>query len=104
MIPAITRQIKLRNKMGECTAWLSVHNFDAVLVVIVISAGGAIFAKFHTKLLKRVKLHISRYVVHCFTQEAVFLMSVADSEGPVPGPGPGPIWAHTGVGDLGVAH
>ena len=46
--------------MGGCTAHLFAQNFDAVLVVIVISAGDAIFAKFHKKLSKRVKLHILR--------------------------------------------
>ena len=44
--------------MGGCTAHLFAQNFDAVLVVIVISAGDAIFAKFHNKLLKCVKLLI----------------------------------------------
>ena len=38
--------------MGGCEARLCVENFDAVLVVIVISAGDAIFAKFYEKLLK----------------------------------------------------
>ena len=46
--------------MGGCAAHLFAQNFDAVLVVIVISAGDAIFTKFHKKLLKRVKLHILR--------------------------------------------
>ena len=76
--------------MGSCEACLFVQNFGAVLVVIVISAGDAIFAKFHKKLLKCMKLHISRHMVCCFFQEAVFLGSAVDSEGPGPGPGPGP--------------
>ena len=48
--------------MGGCTARLFVQNFDAVLVVIVISAGDAIFAKFFKKYIKHEKLHISKYM------------------------------------------
>ena len=44
--------------MGGCTARLFAQNFDAVLVVIVISAGDAIFAKFYQKSLKQTKLDI----------------------------------------------
>ena len=55
---------------------------------LVISAGDAISAKFHNKLLKRVKLHISKYMVRCFFQDALLLRSALDSEGPGPSPGP----------------
>ena len=41
MFAGITQEIKLRR--------LFVQNFDAVLVVIGISAGDAIFAKFYKK-------------------------------------------------------
>ena len=82
--------------MGGCTARLFAQNFDAVLVVIVISAGDAIFAKLHKKCLKLVTLHISTYIVCCFFQEAFFLRSAVDSEGPGPGPGLGPTWVHMG--------
>ena len=58
--------------MGGCKARLFAQNFDAVLVVIVISAGDAIFAKFYNKLLKLVKVHISTYMVWCLFQEAFF--------------------------------
>ena len=51
--------------MGDCTARLFVQSFDAVLVVIVISAGDAIFAKFHKKWLKHVNIYISRYTTIC---------------------------------------
>ena len=44
--------------MGGCTARIYAQNFDAVLVVIVISAGDAIFAKFYKKRPKHTKLHI----------------------------------------------
>ena len=49
MIPVVTKEISSRKKMGGCKARLFVQNFDAVLVLIVISAGDAIFAKFHKK-------------------------------------------------------
>ena len=76
--------------MGGCKARLFVQNFGAVLVVIVISAGDAIFAKFHKKYLKRAKLPISRYMVSCFFQEAVFLGLPRTAKGPAPGPHMGP--------------
>ena len=86
----VTQEISSRKKVGGCKARLFVQISGAVLVVITISARDAIFAKFHKKYLKRLKLHISRYMVHCFFQEGVCLMSAVDSEGPRPGPGPGP--------------
>ena len=46
-MPVVTKEISSRKKMGGCTARLFVQNFDAVLIVIVISAGDAIFAKFN---------------------------------------------------------
>ena len=46
-------------------------NSGAVFVVIVISAGDAIFAKFYKKCLKHVKLHICSFLVCCFFQESV---------------------------------
>ena len=49
---------EVQKKMGGCPARIYVQNFDAVLVVIVISAGDAIFAKFYQKCLKHTKLHI----------------------------------------------
>ena len=51
--------------MGGRKAHLFVQNFDAVLIVIVISAGDAIFAKFQKKKIKHVTLHVSsiQYVV-----------------------------------------
>ena len=73
--------------MGGCKARLFAQNFDAVLVVIVISPGDAIFAKLHRKCLEHLKQHISRYMVCCFFQDALFLRSAVDSEGPGPGPG-----------------
>ena len=45
--------------MGGCTARIYAQNFDAVLVVIVILAGEAIFANFDWKCRKHVKLHTS---------------------------------------------
>ena len=65
--------------MRGCEARLFAQNFDAVLVVIVVSAGDAIFAKFHKPILKHIKLHISRHMGCCS----------GDSKGPGPGPGPG---------------
>ena len=44
--------------MGGCTARLFAQNFDAVLVVIVISAGDAIFVIFYRKCRKHGKLNI----------------------------------------------
>ena len=41
--------------MGGCAARLFVQNFDAVLAVIVIAVGNAIFTKFYTKQLKHTK-------------------------------------------------
>ena len=76
--------------MGGCTARLFAQNFDAVLVVIVICAGDAIFVKFYEKCLKHVKLHISRYMgCGFFHPGAVFWGSAVDSKGSGPGPGPG---------------
>ena len=49
VIPAVTQEFSSRKKMGGCKARLFAHKFDAVLVLIVISAGDAIFAKFHKK-------------------------------------------------------
>ena len=49
IIPVVTQEINSRKKMGGCEALLFVENFDAVLIVIVISAGDAIFVKFHKK-------------------------------------------------------
>ena len=49
MIPVVTKEISSRKKMGSCKARVFVQNFGAVLVVIVISAGDAIFAKFYKK-------------------------------------------------------
>ena len=46
MILEITKEIGFRKKMGSCKARLFVQNFDAVLVVMVICAGEAIFAFF----------------------------------------------------------
>ena len=57
----MTKEIKLRRKVWGCGARLFVQNFDAVLVVIVISAGDAIFAKFHNKLLKHKVTHFDLY-------------------------------------------
>ena len=48
-IPVGTQEISSRKKIGCCKAHLFAQKFDAVLVVIVISAGDAIFAKFHKK-------------------------------------------------------
>ena len=45
--------------MGGCTARIYAQNFDAVLVVIVILAGEAIFAKFVWKCRKHIKLNNS---------------------------------------------
>ncbi len=45
--------------MGGCTARIYARNFDAVLVVIVILAGDAIFAKFDWMCRKHIKLHNS---------------------------------------------
>ena len=45
--------------MGGCTARIYAQNFDAVLVVIVILAGEAIFAKNDWKCRKQTKLHNS---------------------------------------------
>ena len=75
--------------MGGRKALIFVQNFDAVLVVTVVSTGDAIFAKFHEKLIKHIDLHISRYMVCCFFQEVFCLRSAVDSEGPGHGPGPG---------------
>ena len=47
MIPVITRDISSITKMGGCTARLLLQNVDALLVVIVIFDGDAIFVKFH---------------------------------------------------------
>ena len=49
MIPMITEEISARTNMEGCTALLFVQNSDAVLVVVVISAGDAIFAKFRKR-------------------------------------------------------
>ena len=45
--------------MGGCTARIYARNFDAVLVVIVILAGDAIFAKFDWMCRKHLILYIS---------------------------------------------
>ena len=45
--------------MGGCTARIYAQNFDAVLVVIVILAGDAIFVNFDWKCSKHLKLNIS---------------------------------------------
>ena len=49
VIPVVTTEKSSRKKIAGCTARLFAQNFDAVLVVMVISAGDAIFAKFHQK-------------------------------------------------------
>ena len=64
--------------MGGCTARIYAQNFDAVLVVIVISAGDAIFAKFYQKCLKHTKLHILSYRTCHIFQDALFLRSAND--------------------------
>ena len=53
-------------------ARLFAQNFDAVLVVIVISAGDATFAKFHNKLLKHVNYTFQDIGDVVFLVEAVF--------------------------------
>jgi hypothetical protein len=44
--------------MGGCTARIYEKNFDAVLVVIVISAGDGICEKFYEKRPKHTKLYM----------------------------------------------
>ena len=50
MFPGITKEIRLRKKMWGCAARLFAQNFDAVLVVIVILAGEAIFVIFELEV------------------------------------------------------
>ena len=49
----------LRKKNWGCTARLFAQDFDAVLVVVVILAGEAIFSKFDRTCIKHIKLHYS---------------------------------------------
>ena len=58
--------------MGVCTARLFAQNFDAVLVVIVISAGDAIFAKFHKQVLKPQITYFKVYGMLFFPEFGVF--------------------------------
>ena len=64
--------------MGGRKARFFVHNSNVVLVVIIIFEGDAIFAKFHNKLHKFVKLYISTYIyiyiymVCCFSRRLLF--------------------------------
>ena len=57
IIPVVAQEMRFRKQMGGCAARIYAQNFDAVLVVIVISAGDAIFAKFYQKCKKHTKLH-----------------------------------------------
>ena len=69
MTPVITTEFSSRKKIGGCTARLFVQNCDAVLVVMVTSAGDVIFAEFYKKLQnKRNTTHFKMYVF----QEASF--------------------------------
>ena len=52
LIPVVTQEFSSRKKMGGCKARLFVQNFDAVLMVVVIFAGDAIFACFYRKCRK----------------------------------------------------
>ena len=63
-------QLENKKKWGGCASPLFVQNLDALLVVIIISAGKAIFAKFNHKLPKHVNLYNSRYMLCCFFLEA----------------------------------
>ena len=84
--------------MGGGTAPIYAQNFDAVLVVIVISAGDAIFAKFHEKLVKRSKLHILTYRTCRFFQDTRFFEVWLRQRRARARPGP---WAHGPMGPLG---
>ena len=52
--------------MGGDAARLFVQNFNAVLVVMVISAVDAIFGKFHETRLKHKLTHFKIYGMLCF--------------------------------------
>ena len=82
MIPVITTEMSSRKKMGGCTARLFVQNFDAVLVVIIISAGDAIFAKFHKTTETRKNTYFKIYGM-LFFPGGGFLRPAVDSKGPV---------------------
>ena len=49
MILEITQEINSSKRKGGCKARVVVQNFDAVLIVLVISAGDTIFAKFYKR-------------------------------------------------------
>ena len=72
MILEITKEIGSREKMGSCKARLFVQNFDAVLVVIAISAGDAISAKSYKKCVKHKVTHFQVYGVLYFLGGAFF--------------------------------
>ena len=59
MILEITKEIGSRKKMGSCKARIYVQNFDAVLVVMLILAGEAIFANFDWRCRKHINIHNS---------------------------------------------
>ena len=95
------QQTLLKKENGGCTSHLLVQNFDAVLVVIVISEGDTMSAKFYRKRLKHVRPHISRYAICSFPQGTFALRSAIDNEGPRPGP----IRGHAGArGGGGMSH
>ena len=75
--------------MGGCKPRFFAQNVDAVLVVTVISAVDAIFAKFHKQCLKPQITRFKVYGMLFFPEVAFCLRSAVDSEGPGPGPGPG---------------
>jgi hypothetical protein len=87
--------------MGGCTARLFAQNFDAVLVVIVISAGDTILAKLHEKCLTRLKLNILTYRTYRFFQDTRFFevwlrQRRARARGPT--------WAHMDIPTVGYSH
>ena len=56
--------MRLRKKMWGCTVRLFAQNFDAVLVVIVISAGKAIFVIFELDVQKTHKTTYFKTIGH----------------------------------------
>ena len=89
--------------MGGCTARLFAQNFDAVLVVIVILAGEAIFVIFELEVYKTPKTTCFMILDMLDFPGCAFSKKLPlHSEGP--GPGPGPHWARVPNGPGGPTY
>ena len=58
MIPPFAQDISWRKPERELRSAFVVQHLTVVLIVTIISPGGANFEEFHKKLLKHLKLHI----------------------------------------------